>query len=572
VATNIILAVGSASALAAAAVVTVATVLPTTPQSGVTTLASGSGTTSASVSAFGAVTDADAARLAKQATFGPTPAVIARIKELGIKGWLDEQFALKSSSYADLAAMEVRNSYCDTDGKAIPSCFRVYRDSVLPAMRFYANAVQGDDQLRQRVALALFNIMPVSALKVSDTAALARYQQIMLDYSLGNFADLLRAVILSGAMGSYLDNANSTAAIPNENLARELMQLFSIGPNAINADGVARTDATGALVPNYTTTDVTEVARALTGWTYATLPGAPQNRDTNDLSKPLVAALANFDPRTKTFLGTTISAGASQSSNIDAVVKRLTGDPSTAPRITRLLIQALVRSNPSPGYIFRAARLFRNNGAGVTGDLRALVRAILTDPEARYGPDYTVNSGKLKDPILLATSLARVVGLRTDGYAFTVRDVQMGQQFLRGPSIFGDYPPDFPLQGSTNRVSPPSKLMTVATIFERHNFVWQWTMGGDSARGEYATPSWVPKATRSAEDWSQWEQFGADIDGMIDRIDLLMLASTMTRAQRASLRNAMTLVSDPSPTLQARRRAQTGIYIVASSPQFQIER
>ncbi|UAK23261.1 DUF1800 family protein [Sphingomonas nostoxanthinifaciens] len=560
-ANNTMLAAGSASVLAVtAAAVTL------TPSTSTTTPAT-------TVAAVAPVADADAARLARQATFGATPAVIARIKTLGIDGWLDEQFATKSSSFTDLVALDQRKSYCDTDGKAITNCFRIYSDSVLPAMRFYSNALGNDDQLRQRVALALFNMMPVSANKTANTAALARYQQIFLDGAFGNFSDLLKAVMMSGAMANYLDMANSDKTAPNENLAREMLQLFSIGPDAINADGVGRKDATGAAQMNYTTKDVTEIARALTGWTYARWPGVNVTQSESwDLVPPMIPNPTAFDNGAKTFLGTTIPAGASQQANIDAVVRRLMIDPSMSPRITRILIEALVKSNPTPEYINRASHYFRTNGKGVTGDLQALVRAILTDPEART-PDTAAKGGKLKDPILLQLALARAIGMKSDGYAFTVRDVQMGQQYLRTPSVFGDYPADFPLPGVKNVISPSSKLMTANLVLERHNFVWQWTMSGDSARAEYATPTWIPNAGTTAEDWSSWEAFGSDVDGMIDRINLTMLANQMTTAQRAALKKAMSLVTDTtSDALQARRRAQTGIYIVASSPMFQIDR
>jgi uncharacterized protein (DUF1800 family) len=545
----------------------------------VLSLSTGGGTgtmvpSTSTLAATAPVADADAARLAKQATFGATPAVIARIKQLGIDGWLDEQFATRTSSFADLEAMKVRNSYCDIEMRGVPTCSRVYRDSLLPAMRFYKNAVEGDDQLRQRVALALFNIMPVSALKTTDMAGLAHYQQIMLDKAFGNFSDLLRTVILSGSMAAYLDLASSTAAAPNENMARELMQLFSIGSNALNADGKVRKDANGGLIPTYTTKDVSEMARALTGWTYSRYPNTKASETgVNDLTLPLVADATRFDSSAKTFLGTTVPAGASPQQNVDAVIKRLMNDPSTSPRIAALLIRALVKANPSGDYISRVSSKFRNNGKNVAGDLRAVVRAVLIDKEART-PDTSVASGKLKDPILLSTALARTIGVRTDGYAFTVRDVQMGQQYLRAPSVFGDYPPDFPmsLKGRTV-LSPASKLMTVGSIVERHNFVWQWAMSGDGARSEYATPAWVPTRAPTVQDWTAWEAFGGDIEGMIDRINLLMLANQMTPSQREALTKAMTLVTDTSSNaLQARRRAQTGIFIVASSPMFQIDR
>jgi hypothetical protein len=205
--------------------------------------------------------------------------------------------------------------------------------------------------------------------------------------------------------------------------------------------------------------------------------------------------------------------------------------------------------------------------------MRAVVRAVLTDPEARGDQRNPAIEGKVKEPVLLMTSLARAIGMSTDGYAFTTRDAALGEQPFRAPSVFNFYPPDYPLPLGDPLVSPPTKLMTTATIVARHNLVYDWTVTGDAAaRPEYAVQANVTGATGTQPLWAGWEGFGADVDGQIDRINLLLLENGLTPAQRAAMRAAMVAVINIDPTVQSRKRAQVGLYLAATSPQFQIDR
>jgi hypothetical protein len=212
------------------------------------------------------------------------------------------------------------------------------------------------------------------------------------------------------------------------------------------------------------------------------------------------------------------------------------------------------------------ATVFANNGVGVRGDMKAVVRAIYLDNEARVVSQLP---GKVKEPVLLATSLARAIGYTTDGYAFTTRDAGMGQAPFRAPSVFNYYPYDFPLPQGAGLLSPVTKLMTTSTVMARHNFLYDWTVGGDSTRGEFK-PTLGPTGT--VPNWASWEAHGADDAKTIDRINLVMLNGTMTPAQRASIATAMAAIKNNDPALQARRRAQAALYIVASSPLFQVDR
>lgn len=519
------------------------------------------------------VTRAEAVRLAKQATFGPTTEVVDRITRAGVNGWIDQQFATIGSTYQDIAdRTSVRLDYCTTN-PTIPQCTRNYFSREPVAMRFYADAMSAPDQLRQRVAFALSQLLVASEVEVASTSGIAAYNQILLDGAFGNYRDVLQRVTLSSFMGNYLDMADSNRTAPSENYAREMLQLFSMGPDALNMDGTPQRDASGGTVPNYTTDDIKAVSRALTGWTYARVGGAAiTDGNARDYAKPMITVPARYDTTAKTFFGTTVPAGASQEDSVRITVDAAFNHPSTAPYVSKFLIQHLVTSNPSPGYVGRVAAAFANNGAGVRGDMKAVIRAILTDTEARTtGNDSKSPAAKVKEPILMMTALMRVVGMSTSGYPFVTQDANLGQGVFRSPSVFNFYPPDYPLPGNTNIKSPPSKLVTTTNVLRVHNLIYNWTIAGDQNRGEFVNDPGLINWTSSRTDWTAWENL-RDIDAAIAEIDLLMLGTRMTDQQKAALKAAATAITNTDPALQARRRAQTMIYIVATSPHFLVDR
>lgn len=512
-------------------------------------------------------TDGDAVRLAKQASFGPTPDLVSRIKSLGATAWVDEQLAASSSTYADLAA-EVRRDFC-TSGDTI--CTRAHFSRTPVAMRFYANAVAGSDQLRQRTAFALGQMIVASETEVNSTAGIAAFNQIFLANAFGNYRDILQQVTMSGYMGDYLDMADSNKSGPSENYARELLQLFSMGPDALNMDGSLKRDSAGAAIPNYTTDDIKGVAKALTGWTYARVGGAAiTDGNARDYSAPMIQVAARYDSTQKSFLGTSVPAGAAQDASVAAVVDAAFNNPSTAPFVARHMIIHLVTANPSPAYIGRVAAVFADNGAGKRGDMKAVVRAILLDSEARSAP--TATSGKLKEPVLLMTTLVRAIGFTTDGYVFTNRDGNLGQPVFRAPSVFNFYPDDFPLPGSTTLKSPVSKLLNTSNVLRWQNFVYDWTVSGDANRSEYALDSGLPMSSLTQPLWATWEAYGSDLDAMVARIDLTMFANTLSQPQKDALKSAAAAITNADANIQARKRAQMMLYVAASSPMFLVDR
>jgi len=513
-----------------------------------------------------------AARLAKQGSFGPTPELIERIYGLGsAEAWLNEQFALSTSTYADMAAKPVLANVCSTlTGQDLTNCNRENFSATPMQMRFYANAIGKDDQLRQRVAFALSQIVVASAVEVGNTAGLATFNQILLGNAFGNYRDILKAITLNPYMGDYLDMADSNKTQPNENYARELMQLFSVGTVLLNPDGTPQTDNAGAPIASYSSADVKDVARALSGWTYARLNNAAAtDNNARDWTRPMIVVAARYDTGAKTFLGRTVPANATQQASVDAVVDAVFNHPNTGPFICKRLIQQLTLANPTPAYVERVAAVFANNGAGVRGDMKAVVRAIYLDTEARAVSQLP---GKVKEPVLLATSLARAIGYTTDGYAFTTRDAGMGQAPFRAPSVFNFYPYDFPLPQGAGLVSPVSKVITTSTVIARHNFIYDWTVGGDATRGEFQKQAAIAYATGTVPNWASWEANGTDDGKTIDRINLVLLNGTMNAAQRQALVTAMAAVKNTDPALQARKRAQVALYVAASSPLFQVDR
>ena len=530
---------------------------------------------SAAISAA-ATSKADAVRLAKQATFGPNTTVVNRIAEIGAEAWVDEQLALSDSTYKDMTQGKFAQPNCNSAPDAW-LCIQTYFRAQPVAMRFYSNAVSKPDQLRQRVAFALSQMIVTSGLKVEQTAGIASFQQIMLENAFGNYETILRQVTLNPAMGDYLDMATSVRGAPNQNYARELMQIFSIYPSQLNDDGTLQVNDKGQTVATYTEADVDNVARALTGWTYNRYGSGVWHERSRNYAVPMVQYPASyngqyFDDGAKSFLGRSVPAGATPQQNLDAVIDAVFNHPNVGPYVARQLIQHLVTANPEPGYVRRVAAVFNDNGAGVRGDLKAVVRAILLDPEARGDSKSDRAYGKVKEPVLHVTSFLRVMNATSDGYFAFAKTQDLNQRVFEAPSVFNYYPWDFPLAQSEGLVSPASKLMGGALDHERHNFVFNYTLLDDilgTARDYKPNPALGSKSGTKVY-WRMWEAM--TVDQQIAHMDLMLLNNTMSTAQKAALRTAMNAVEGGSKAQLARKRAQTGLYVVLTSPQFQVDR
>ena len=541
--------------------------------------------TAAAAATFAPTEPADAVRLAKQATFGPNKATVDKIVALGADAWVDEQLAMRQySTYGDFMGATYAQPSCD-GAEDMHLCMQLKFRAQPVVMRFYTNALGKQDQLRQRVAFALSQMIVTSGMKVESTAGTASFQQILLKNAFGNYKNILTQVTLNPGMGDYLDMATSVKGAPNQNYARELMQIFSIYPSKLNLDGTLALDENGNTIPTYTERDVDEVARALTGWTYnryGTNPvwhERPRNYAVPMVQYPSSYKGVYFDKGRKSFLNASVPANATPKQNLDAVINAVFEHPNVGPYVSKQLIQHLVTSNPSPEYVARVATVFNdvNNPQG-RGDLKATVRAILLDPEARGSEKTDPNYGKVKEPALYVTSFLRIMNAKGDGFFAYSRGHDLNQKVFEAPSVFNFYPWDFPLAKSGGLVSPSSKLLGAALDHERANFAFKYTVVDDweGTGKDYLPIDWLGSPTGTTVDWKQWETMGVKANGVdlqINHMNLLLLNNTMTADQRTALKAAMMAVPfDTTPALTARRRAQTGLFIVLSSPQFQVDR
>src|ERR1700722_17441634 len=352
------------------------------------------------------MTDHAAARFLDQAAWGPTPASIAQLQQMGINNWLTAQFALNTSDLPDQPEIN------STTGKA-------NRDLTPVQAAFFQNTVTGQDQLRQRVAFALSEIWVVSAVSTKVAYAFPPYWRLFRDNAFGNYRDIMTALTLSPAMGNYLNMANNNKGNPatntsaNENYARELMQLFTIGLTQLNPDGSPVLDSNHNPVPTYSQSVITDTARALTGWTYPTAPGAKAkaNNPVYYIGKMFAVETEHYTTAKSIIGGVNIPAGQTAEQDLTSVFDALMKQPTMAPFGSRQLIQHLVTSDPSPAYIKRVSSVFSDNGSGVRGDMKAVITAILTDPEARgadgAGPKPNPTFGHMREPVLFLANILR---------------------------------------------------------------------------------------------------------------------------------------------------------------------
>ena len=465
-----------------------------------------------------------AARLLEQATFGPTPASIVKVKQIGVDAWLEEQFNAAETAIPDPGGMNsgtLKASY-------------ISRLSTAP------------DQLRQRVAYALGQIIVISMNKNIYPNEIVPYLQILSRNAFGNYRTLLGEISTSAQMGKYLDIANSNKPAPGsgaiENYPRELMQLFTIGLWQLNSDGSQVLDANRKPVSSYDQTAVQQVALAFTGWTFA----GPNNNNWENFSGPLQPHDVNHDMRQKVFLGCTLPAGQSTVTDLNATLDCIFRHPNVAPFIATRLIRSLVSSNPSSAYIQRVAAVFENNGAGVKGDLRATVKAILTDPEAR---DDAGSTGRLRDPTQHLIAVVRALnGSIGPGNQLSWQMSRIGQEPLTPPSVFGFYSPLYRVP-RVGVFGPEFQIYSPTDAVLRGNLIWQALTNGGSDFTIDLGPF----------------QSAATLADVIDRVDQALLYGRMPQPMRQTLANVMAAQDT------ATARLQMALYLTALSGLYAVQ-
>ncbi len=515
----------------------------------------------------GSALSPDAVRFLEQSTFGPTEALAASLQDGGFSGFVDAQFAASASSLGSYpVVLQPPAVVCPLSAPS--NCYRDNFTAFQPAVQFFHNALVGEDQLRQRVAFALSQIFVVSDGEVNSTYGMADYEQLLSNDAFSNFRQILQDVTLSPAMGRYLnmvnnDKANPTAGThPNENYARELLQLFSIGLVKLNADGTVVTDSNGQPLPTYDQSVVDGFAAVFTGWTYPTVPGATQKpHNPTNYRGVMEAVQSNHDVTLKTLLdGATLPAGQSAAQDLEGALDLLFNHPNVGPFIGKQLIQFLVTSNPSAGYVSRVSAAFADNGSGVRGDLKAVVKAILLDSEARGPVQSGTGYGKLREPALLAANLARALEVQSDGVYLRNASSALEQPVYEAGSVFNFYPPNYPLNGTT-LVSPPSTLLDTASVLVRSNFIYALLFDA------IAPDPTIPGATGTSAPLTSLMTSAGDAGALADRLNALLMHGTMSSGMRQAVLDAVNAVAASDPL----DRVRAAVYVVGTSAQYQVE-
>ena len=558
----------------------------------------------------GPASDADAVRFLEQASWGPTAADIAHVKAVGFKAYLDEQFTApvtnptKNSNYPDLAFPAEDGTACPSSSPGDPNYNQTVcnRDNftIYPLQRnFYSNALYGPDQLRQRVAFALHQILVVSANgEVNRPSWMTVYLQALDRNAFGSYRTLLQEITLTPAMGEYLDMRLSTRTNPNENFAREILQLFSIGTVVLNQDGTAQLDAQGSPLASYGQTQVNEFTRVFTGWNRVPgtiAPGTPNWRD------PMVPrGGTNHDFNSKTLLNGLVTPACSSSSgaaNIACAQADLTlaldnifNHPNVGPFISKQLIQHLVTSNPSPPYVGRVAAVFNNDCAGLypianctsaRGNLKAVVQAILLDPEARGDVKTDPNYGKLREPAHYIAGFLRAVNVKSFDKLSTSDGVlgnrsstdfsgTLDQPIFLPSTVFSYYQPSYEVPG-TKILGPAFGILSTSTTLRRANDINTLTYTGVSANTSPTAAS--PDRPRGTSvDLANLEAMAANPADVVDALNPLLFHGTMSTQMRTSIITAMNAINDANLTTRHQKRARVAVYLAATSSQYDIQR
>ena len=523
-------------------------------------------------------TQRDAVRLADQASFGATEDLVASIRAQGAVAWVAAQLTATGSVYRrggdDGIHKPSGAEFCATRGDY---CWRDYYATEPVLWDFYRNALTQPDQLRQRVAFALAQIMVISEHEVQGTYGYRQYHNMLLQQAFGNYRELLRRVTLSPLMGEYLDHVNNDKLEPNENFARELLQLFSLGTCLLNADGSL---LGGRCQATYDNAKVRDYAYALTGWTYPAGGSSvwdcwPEQANCPYLAGDMVAQPVLQDDQPRSLLGgVMVPASRTPAQALDKVLDSLMNHGNLPPFVARQLIQHLVKSNPSAAYVRRVSTAFANGrfasagrifGTGQRGDLAATVAAVLLDTEARNSAPPLV-AEKLREPVLAMTGLLRALNGRSDGEALGWWwGEELRQHVFLAPSVFSFYPPNFPVAG-TPLVGPAFGIHNANTAFARLNFINQLLFYG----GVEPSDS-VPGALGTQLDLRRFTTDAADANKLVDRLVALATGGRFSQAARSQIVAAVKAwPADDAWGDWRTERVRTAAYLVFAAPAYQV--
>jgi len=515
------------------------------------------------------VTAAAARRFLERAAFGPSPSDAANVQTIGEQGWIDQQF--NQPQVTDFSAA------AGGQGGFTPY--------------FLTAAVMNPDQLRQRVAFALSQIFVTSIQKLIWNTNMVTYQNMLLADAFTNYRQIMEDVTLSSAMGQYLDMANNAKAVPgtdavaNENYARELMQLFTIGTVMLNPDGSPQKDAGNNSIPTYSQFTVTEFARVFTGWTYAPAPGGTVQWDSFINGYGLAPMAAYHDslvsPGAPTGaaqpskyllaaspVGAQPSTGLSPQQDLDNALDNIFNHPNVGPFVGKLLIQHLVKSNPSPAYIARVAAAFNGTNGAPRGDMKNLITAILLDPEATTndngGADQPYD-GHLQEPALFIAGIFRAFGgaMSTQDY-FGWDMVNMSQDLYNAPSVFNYYSPGYHVAGVQSGGNPVTNLVGPEfQIFSPTNAVWRADMV-QSLFGSYSNPV-LGYGPGTSIDLTPFVSLAGNPSTLIDALDLTLTHGVMPAAMKTALVSAVSANTNGSLS-----QVEQACYLILTSNYYNV--
>ncbi len=559
----------------------------------------------------------DHKRFMEQAAFGPSRSLESRLRRIGVRSWINEQFTTPNptipypnfplKAFDAVTAAGCGGSYGTSP--EIDLCYRNHYGQYRNQTWMFQEGFYGNDQLRRRVSWSLHQIWVVSGVTVYQQRWMQEYFEILDRNAFGNYRDLMREMTLSPAMGEYLDMVRSTRQNPNENYPCELLQLFTTGLYLLNQDGTLVLDNQGNRIPTYDQEKVNQFTKIFTGWTRCDNGALPDCSSavagTPNFIDPMILAVpGNHDLTAKTLFNyqgapnTTIAACSNcttdaacvayANDSLDKTLDNIFNHPNIGPYIGKLLIQHLVTSDPSPAYVSRVAAAFNNNGLGVRGDMRAVVKTILLDREARGSAKTDPTYGKLREPFQYLTNMLRTFGTlasepyqingqltsppvscqdRSDG-ELTWMPRDMGQDMWVPQSVFGYFAPDYVVPG-TDILGPEFALANTTTSFLRNNlsliFAFDsWRFNPVTATNPYPFEPCGTSIDRSEP--LSW--IAADPTGntLIEGLNWRMMHGTMSEAMKTKIRAAINFPVD--------QRAKIGqsIYLVTSSSQYQIQR
>jgi len=547
------------------------------------------------------LTRAQSARLLLQTTFGPSNmAQVDYVASIGAEAWLDEQIAIPPTLTQPYIE-DIKTDLANGQPSSTLSGYNINATGATPYVAgtnymtaWLRSALRGQDQLRQRVAFALSQIIVASrsgAGLPNQPRSAAHYYDFMLNGAFGNYEDLLLQVSLSPYMGTYLSHiANEKAdpsigRYPDENYAREIMQLFTIGLWELHSDGTRKLDASGEPIPTYDNLDITALAKVFTGMNYAANFFGGGWRDDGDspnqwMTTPMKAFASHHDFSSKNIpmgidasgnrIYHTIPARSGTDGNalqdVKDLVSQLVKHPNTAPFVSRQLIQFLVTSNPSPPYVARVASVFSNDGSGVTGNLEAVVKAILLDQEARNPLNHlkTSHFGHFREPTLRTVHLARI--LKLDRHSDVMwwdwgyyRDHSL-QEPMHSPSVFNFYRPDYRLFGDLAAKQLDSPALGIVNSYSSISFAnYLWKICQEGLQHPNGQQWWDNKTF--PPDWTELVALANNIPDLLDHLSILYCAGTLGAESRATISDILATESSLA------ERARLAAFLVLISPE-----